>query len=211
MEPGFDFESAANVIGLLTIMRVRQMYVKEAEDWLHTLAMRFCSNRPFTDMLCACAQAHPPYQEWIRDAHNRIQSHAETAMMLAHQGQVAGAINALLEPARLSLNARLIENADQLLRKNARAIPDASELRERIQALRQQAGAGNRKLSLGRPGRQPGGMVLRSGARAKAAPLSFAHAPTTPTMPAASPASADLLPGYAFYNRIGSGRIESDE
>jgi len=210
MEPGFDFESAADFIALLTTMRIRQMYVKEAEDWLHTLAMRFCSSRPFTDMLCACAQAHPPYQERIRDAHSRIQTHAEAAMMLAHQGQVAGAVASLLDHARLSLNARLIENADQLLRKHARTIPDAGALKDRLQTLRQQAGAGNRKLSLGRPGRQPGGMVLRSGARAKAAPMHFAPGPAS-AMPYPSPASADLFPGHAFHVGQTPGRMDPDE
>ena len=192
----FDFESAANLIALLAQMRSRQIYFREAEDVIHSVALRYCSHRTRTEMLCACAQDHAPYQDWIRKAHQQIQSHTEAALMLAHQGQIVAAIEALADHAEDCLNVRLIDNAVQLLHKYAAALPEHAALSERVHNLKQRAGAGNRRLTLGRSGRQPGGMLLRSGARAKAAPLSRV-----------APVSTQLPPSYPFDGGATDGRV----
>ena len=186
----FDFESAANVVALLTQMRSRQIYFRAAEDVIQSLASRFCSQRTHTEMLCACAADYAPYQGWIRGAHQQIQNDAEAALMLAHQGQITAAIEALEAGSAENLNVRLIDNAVQLLHKHAAQIPQFTRLNERVQALKQRAGAGNRRLTLGRPGRQAGGMALRSGARAKTAPLRNHFN------------SAQLPPGYPFREGV---------
>ena len=165
MDSEFDFESAANLIATLTQMRALDLFYKDAEHLVQTVALRFCSSRTATELLAACARRHPPYQDTLRSASNTVLGYAETALAQARDGKPALAIAQLLTQASTNLNVRLIGNARQLLLKHEAQIDAFAALTEQAQALYLRAGAGNRKLTLGRPMRQPGGMVLRGAAR----------------------------------------------
>ena len=161
----FDLESATNMVAVLTQMRVREIHFAPAENAIRTIALRFCSSRPVTEMLALCAQAHAPYADWIRTAQNTVLAHAEAALAQVMAGHIAQGITELLEHARQTLNVRLIDNAHQLLIKHQAQLHNHAELLTQALELRRRAGAGNRKLSLGRQLRQPGGLVLRGAAR----------------------------------------------
>jgi len=51
----FDYESAGNLLALLTHMRLRNVHFHDAELAVKTMGMRFCSNRSVTELL-----AHAP-------------------------------------------------------------------------------------------------------------------------------------------------------
>ena len=172
LDSEFDFECAANLLATLGQVRALGIYCPAAETMVHTLGLRFCSSRPHSELLVACARYHPPYQEWIRTSHATIVAQAETALEQTQAGHAAQSIDALLALAQQTLNVRLIDNAFELLHMPAYPNPQREAQLHLTLDLRRRAGAGNRRLSLGRQARQAGGMVLRSGTRtAASAPL----------------------------------------
>ncbi len=165
MDSEFDFESAGNMLALLAYLAVRQVEFADAAGVVKTVGLRFCSNRSVTEMLAACATAHAPYAALVRDAQNQVLEFAESAITLSMAGDPAAAIGNLLERGKETLNIRLIDNAYQLLQKHATKLTAHDALKTRILELRQRAGAGNRKITLGNSKRQAGGLVMRSGGR----------------------------------------------
>ena len=161
----FDFESAGNMLALLAYLALRQVEFTAAAEVVKTVGLRFCSNRSVTEMLASCAGAHPPFEALVREAQTTVLEYAESAITLSMEGDPASAIGNLLERGRETLNVRLIDNAYQLLQKHAAKISTHDALKARILELRQRAGAGNRKITLGNSKRQAGGMVMRSGGR----------------------------------------------
>lgn len=160
--PDFDFESAGNMLALMTQLTLRRVPVPDAEAAVSAVGYRFCSNRCISEMLSACAKAHAPYAELIHAAHSTVLQWAESAMALSLAGDPARGIRELLQHGQETLNVRLIDNAFHLVQKHAAKLPDAPALAAQAQALKRMAGAGNRKATLGGPTRRAGGLVLRS-------------------------------------------------
>lgn len=177
----FDFESAGNLLALLAHMRLRSVHFSDADRTVHTLGMRFCSNRSVTELLAACAAGHAPYADRIRAAQTAVLEFAEAAMAQSLAGDVTTAVQTLLDHAHNTLNVRLIDNAYQLLIKNSTKVPDFEMLKTQALALRALAGAGNRRVSLGNQKRQAGGVMLRTTKR-----LAPGQIPTLPTVSAPS-------------------------
>jgi CheY-like chemotaxis protein/cytochrome c-type biogenesis protein CcmH/NrfG len=178
----FDFESAGNLLAVLANMRLRSVHFADADRTVQTLGMRFCSNRSVTELLAACAAAHEPYAERIRNAQTTVLELAEAAVSQSLAGNLTAAVRSLLEHAGTTLNVRLIDNAYQLLLKadtsSAAPTGDLAALKARALELRTLAGAGNRRAALGNQKRQAGGVMLRTTARLAPGQI--------PTMPAAS-------------------------
>ena len=166
-QPDFDFESASNLLALMSQLANKAIQLDEVERVVETLGMRFCSNRSLTELLAASAIAHPPYAARMREAQAKVLAFAETAMSLSMSGDPAGAIRNLLLHGKATLNARLVDNAYQLLQKHSHRIAEAAELTQEIQAIRAQCGTSNVKASLGEQKRQAGGLALRTGAPKK--------------------------------------------
>ncbi len=164
-QPDFDFESASNLLALLSQLANKAIQLDEAEAWVQTLGMRFCSNRSLTELLAASALAHPPYAESMRVAQTKVLEFAETAMSLSMSGDPSAAVRNLLIHGKATLNSRLIDNAFQLLQKHGTKIKDAVELSKMVQEARNQCGTGNSKAALGAQKRQAGGLVLRTGSK----------------------------------------------
>ena len=173
LTPDFDFESAGNLLALMTQLQLRRAPVAEAEDTVRAIGLRFCSNRCISEMLAACAKGHEPYAVLVREAHAEVLLNAEAAITLSMAGDAARAIADLLEHGRRTLNVRLIDAAFQLVQKHRAKLPDADALQAEALALKRRAGAGNRKASLGSQNRRAGGVVLRTDPRdgEAAAPL----------------------------------------
>lgn len=165
LTPDFDFESAGNLIALLTRMASRGMHMQEATRTVEALGLRFCSNRAVSELLAACSKGNEAYVASIHAAHDQVLSQAEAAITLSMSGKPGEAVRQLLDLATESLNVRLIDNAYQLLAKHGEKLEGTEALRKHALDLRRRAGAGNRKVSLGNQRRQAGGVVLRSTAR----------------------------------------------
>jgi CheY-like chemotaxis protein len=159
----FDFESASNVLALMAQLAHKAIQLDDVESAVDTIGLRFCSNRSQTELLAASAQAHPPYAERLQTCQTKVLEMAETAMALSLSGNPTAAVKNLILHGKETLNARLIDNAHQVLLKHAAKISNADGLRAELQELRSKFGLHNVKASLGEQKRQAGGLVLRTG------------------------------------------------
>lgn len=166
--PEFDFEAASNLLALMAQLASKAIQLDEVDTVVDTLGLRFCSNRSLTELLAASAQAHPPYAERMRAAQAKVLEFAETAMSLSMAGDPAAAVGNLLLHGKATLNAKLLDNAFQLLQKNHAKIKNASEILTEVTQIRAKCGVGNVKASLGEQKRQAGGLALRTGTKAVA-------------------------------------------
>ena len=164
-KPEFDFESASNLLSLLALLANKAIQLDEVDSAIQRLGNRFCSNRSLTELLVASAKAHPPYAEQIRVCQASILEIAETAMALSMAGDPGAAVKNLLLHTGDTLNARLVDNAYQLLLKNGAKIKDGPELTAKALELRARCGTTNVKASLGEQKRQAGGLALRTGTK----------------------------------------------
>jgi DNA-binding response OmpR family regulator len=145
--PEFDFEAASNLIGLMTRLAKRDVRVDQADARIETMAMRFCTSRPLTEMLAGAANGHTNYTDRIRNAGQQIQKIAQSAVTLGLMGDPAMAVRQLIIEGQTTLNSKLIEAAHQVLERYRDKINDASQMAEVVQALRQQFGSQARQGS----------------------------------------------------------------
>lgn len=162
----FDFESASNVLALLAQLTQKAIQLDEVESVVDTIGLRFCSNRSQTELLAASTVAHPPYAERMKACQSKVLEMAETAMALSLSGNPTAAVKNLILHGKETLNARLIDNAHQVLLKHGAKITQAEALNAELQELRSKFGLHNVKASLGEQKRQAGGLALRTGASA---------------------------------------------
>ncbi len=167
----FDFESASNVLALVAQLAKRTIQLHEVEAVVETIGLRFCSNRSQTELLAACAKVHPPYAERMQTCQAQVLEIAEAAMALSLSGDPAAAVEKLVQHGRTTLNARLIDNAHQVLLKHANKIPHAAALAADLQELRARYGIQSVKAAMGEQRRQSGGLVLRTGGPTKTTEL----------------------------------------
>ena len=171
-DPLFDFESACNMLALLAQLADKSIQLDEVDATIANIARRFCSNRSLTELLAASASAHPPYADAVRNSQTQILEYAEVAMSLSMSGNATAAIKNLVLHGRDTLNARLVDNAFQLLQKHATKVQDAAALRQAVEELQRQCGPLVNRATLGEQKRQAGGLALRTGKRGESAPAS---------------------------------------
>jgi predicted Zn-dependent protease len=159
----FDFESASNLLALLSHLAHKTIQLETVDSMVETLGLRFCHNRSLTELLASRAKLHPPYVECMQACQAKVLEMAEVAMALSMDGNPTAAVSNLILHGRETLNARLIDNAYQVLQKHASKIQGVEQLRQEVQVLRKQNGTNSGKASLGEQKRQAGGLVLRTG------------------------------------------------
>jgi len=161
----FDFESASNLLALMAHLAHKAIQLDEVESVVDTIGLRYCNNRSVAELLSASVSLHPPYVERIRACQAQVLEFAEVAMALSMSGDPTAAVGNLIHHGKETLNARLIDNAYQVLQKHAPKIRDVDKLTAEVQRLRALSGGSNAKASLGEQKRQAGGLVLRTGTR----------------------------------------------
>ncbi len=157
----FDFESASNLLALISQLSNKSIQLDEVDSVVDTIGLRFCSNRSLTELLAASAVAYPPYAERVRACQGKVLEYAETAMALSMAGNPTAAIKNLILHGKDTLNARLIDNAFQVMQKHGAKVDGAAELTVTINELRRSFGLQAAKASLGEQKRQAGGLALR--------------------------------------------------
>lgn len=157
----FDFEAASNLLALLCQMAQLALPLHGVSHVVDTLALRFCSNRSVAELLAASAATYAPYAEQVRSCQDRVLAMSESAVALSMTGDPTTAIQDLIQKGNETLNARLVDNATQLLQKHATKVTGAEALALQLHALRQRCGAGNVKATLGQTGRQAGSLAIR--------------------------------------------------
>lgn len=135
-DPGFDFEAACNLLGLLVRLSARSTPIEDMTSPVDAIGMRFCTSRAMTELLACAATGEGSFSERIRKGHTQILKITEQAMTLTLKGDPQGTVVQLLAESERTLNAKLVESAYQVLQRYAERIPNAGELRERIEGLR---------------------------------------------------------------------------
>jgi len=162
-QPGFDFESASNLISLLAYMAKSSIQLEEVEGVIAQLALRFCSSRSLTELLAGASHAHPPYAEQVRAGNAQVIKYAEYAMSLSLRGNPGGAVVELLARGQETLNTKLVDSADQVLLRYSAKISDGDALRARVQALRAQCSVPQAPGDEAAGPRKAGALSLRVG------------------------------------------------
>lgn len=193
----FDFEAACNMVALLNRLGRTEVQLTDADDWLRTLARRFCVSKAGTELLCANALGHDTYGPLIHEAHAQVFSLAERAMTHSVKGSPAAAVQALIQQGQETLNAKLIELAGMVLQRYRDRIPAHAELSERATGLLQRYCVKGTRVNLNETGRSAGAMALRlpdaAGAPAPARPPLWEE-PTEGAAPPDAPAGKATSP-----------------
>jgi CheY-like chemotaxis protein len=135
-DPGFDFEAACNLLGLLTRLAARSTPIEDMTSPVEAMGMRFSTSRAMTELLACAAAGHADFADRIRKGHTHILKITEQAMTMTLKGNPQGTVVQLLTESERTLNAKLVESAYQVLQRYTERIPNAVELRERIEGLR---------------------------------------------------------------------------
>lgn len=185
-EGNFDFEAASNMVAMLAFLTAAELQLDDAEGWIDTLALRFCTTRSLSELLARAGQAHEPFATRIREQHNAITALAEQAMSHSLAGEPRAAAKSLLTAGARTMNAKLIDMARMVLQRHVDKIPDAIDLMGMADELKHRYAGGPPAAPMSADSaRQSGGLVLR--ARDKDAPGDDAPVPAPGvTKPAAS-------------------------
>lgn len=164
----FDFESASNLLALMTRLAMRSIQLYEVDAAVDTMGLRFCTSRALTELLACAAVGRNDFINRIRNAHSDILKLTEEAMTLSLRGDPQSAVVKLLADGERTLNAKIIESAHLVLQRYEQRIPDHAELLKRAQALREKYRTTDIHAGLGEQaatGRAAGGVSLPAGYR----------------------------------------------
>jgi len=160
--PGFDFEAACNLCGLLAVLASTSIDLAEGEGSVEAMGLRYASSRSLGELLASACAVHLPYATTLRQSHARINKMAELAMALTLSGNPRGAVEGLIAAGKSTLNGKLADIAQQMLTRHAAKIDDRQDLQEQVDALRAACGPQPRRAALSQDKhRQPGGLNLR--------------------------------------------------
>ena len=161
--PGFDFESASNLLALLAQLAKRAIQLDEVYEVVDHLALRFCSSRAMSELLCVAAHAYPAYAEHVRTSSAKVLKYAEYAMSLSLRGDPAGAVEELLLRGQETLNSKLVESAFLVIERYRSKISDTEGLSARVEALRGQCSIKKARAGHDDGPRKAGALSLRVG------------------------------------------------
>lgn len=166
--PDFDFESASNLLGLMTRLAIRSIQLYEVDAAVDTMGLRFCTSRALTELLACAAVGRQDFINRVRAAHTEILKLTEQAMALSLKGDPQSAVIRLLEEGERTLNAKLIESAHLVLQRYQQRIPEHAELLKKAQLMRERYRTTDIHAGLGEQaatGRAAGGLSLPAGYR----------------------------------------------
>ncbi|MCX7279056.1 MAG: response regulator [Burkholderiales bacterium] len=165
-QQAFDFESACNLLALLSVLAQRSIQLDEIHTVIDALGMRFSTTRPLSELLAGSCAVHEPYAERIRECQPQIAKIAESAMALSLRGDPRAAVDNLVLHGTNTQNAKLIETAYLVLQRYEAKIEGHAGLMAAVQDLRTRFAPANARSVLGEPKRQAGGLILRTGGAA---------------------------------------------
>ena len=145
----FDFETASNLLAVLSRLRNTEIQLTESDPWVSKIAQRFCVSKPSTDLLCMAVRGDEPYCEAIRAGHAHITNLAQMAMAHSLQGAHATAVSSLMERGKETLNAKLVELAGMVLNRHANKITGSHGLAEMVDDLRRKFCSKGTQVALG--------------------------------------------------------------
>lgn len=123
--PAFDVEAACNFLTLISEIGRTELALEVADEWVSSLALRFCTSSGLTDLLANAAARHPKYEGIVRAAYQQIGTLAQEAMALTVAGKPTETVEMLLGQCYRTLNLKLMETARMILSRHRDRISDA--------------------------------------------------------------------------------------
>jgi hypothetical protein len=164
-DPEFDFESASNLIALLSQLATKAIQLDEVDGVIDTLGLRFAGTRALSELLAGAGGVHPPYAERVRAAHGQVLKLAEEAMSLSMGGDPVAAVKNLIHHGARTLSGKLIETAYLVLHRYAAKMTDEPQLADLVADMRKRYSTHISRAALGEQKRQAGGLTLRAGGK----------------------------------------------
>lgn len=161
-EDDFDLEAANTLLLLWARVPAAEPPHDDYEPLVERIGMRFCVSKAIAEVLVASAQRANPALAIVRRCQARVATLAEEAMELSLKGQPGAAVHMLLDAGSQALNAKLLEMAGLIARRNRAQIPEAEALAARAAALLATSCQSVSHIAgIQRSGRSPGGLQLR--------------------------------------------------
>lgn len=162
LQPAFDLEAAMNVMSLLVRLVPLGFTSFEFEAIGRKIARRFAVNRAADQVILSAAMNRSDVEQWLGEALADTSRVAEAAVDLSLKGDHKSAVESLLIYGEQTCNARVIELAGSLLKRNRDKI-------EGVKALLDTQGVLSRRFcvpsthiaGIRRSGRSSGGMLLK--------------------------------------------------
>jgi len=163
MKPAFDMEAAMSVLSLLARLLKVGFPQDEFEIAARQIARRFSVSRSSNQLLLTAALERQDVEAWLKESLTDTTRAAENAVDLTLKQDFKGAVESLLLYGEQTCNARLIELAGNLLRRNREKI-------EGVKALIDTQGVLSRRYcvpcthiaGIRRSGRSSGGMLIKA-------------------------------------------------
>jgi len=163
MKPAFDMEAAMSVLSLLVRMLKAGFPQDEFEIAARQIARRFSVSRSSNQVLLTAAMDHPDVEAWLKEALIETTRAAENAVDLTLKQDFKGAVESLLLYGEQTRNARLIELAGNILKRNREKI-------DGVKAIIDMHGVLSRRYcvpcthiaGIRRSGRSSGGVVIKT-------------------------------------------------
>ena len=123
-----------------------QVQMPMANAWVHTVGLRYCTNKQVTELLARTCEAFEPLIEPVRKAHAHINEVTRAALGSAVAGQHREAVLQLIEAVEATRNLKLHEVALATLERHRARIAEPEALEERLEGLRSHCGANATQL-----------------------------------------------------------------
>ncbi len=158
----FDLEAANTVLMLWARVPPNYRPAGEHEAAVERIAMRFSVSKAIAEVLIASGRREEPALGIVRRCQARVATLAEEAMDRALKGHAEAAVQSLLDAGEQALNAKWLEMAVLIARRNSAQLTDAEGLAGRAsRTLARSCQALNHIAGIQRSGRSPGGLQLR--------------------------------------------------
>lgn len=163
MQPGCDLEAATLAVSLWSRLPSGDVPAKELDTMLRTGGLRFCVSKAATEVLAASANRCGNAEETVRNCHTVVSRIAEQALNRSLAGEPSEAVELLLQQGEHTRNAKLIDMAGAVARRNSAAIADIDSVNERVKQLQSDFCLPLTHIAgVRRSARMPGGVVLRT-------------------------------------------------
>lgn len=137
-EPSFDFDSACNLVSLVSLLASRAPEKEAAsyEEVIDGIGMRFSHSRLASAWLAKSANAFAPFESKLATSHEHAFRQAQEIMRCAVLGQAQKAAEDIVALAETTFNARIIEMAERMLERHGAKVNNLDDLKARIDVIK---------------------------------------------------------------------------
>ncbi|HEY4082699.1 MAG TPA: response regulator [Burkholderiaceae bacterium] len=133
----FDLEAAGLLLALWMRISSPDLTQEEVETVVTGLGLRFCTSKSSTEVLVTMCEKNEAAKDELRACHTRIFGVAETAMKHSMRGTARIGVELLIQQGEATRNAKLIDMAGLVLKRQAEKIENADDLAGRIASLQE--------------------------------------------------------------------------